>query len=82
MLMNIEKLKSPKTWIGALVAAILAAALYLMQSTTGTAPEPPDMVEDFAETLSTDIFGETEPEEIPEDGSGVSSEAPDEGSGK
>lgn len=83
----INRLKSADTWIGALVAATLAAALYLIQAATGAAPEPPELVEDFVEVLSTDIFGETTPGDLVEDDAGesgadVSDEAPADGSGK
>lgn len=73
--MIIEKLKSADTWLGAFVAGIIAAALYLIQAANGVAPEPPELVEDMVETLSTDIFGETTPADDLVEGSA------DEGSG-
>ena len=78
--MIIEKLKSADTWLGAFVAGIIAAALYLMQAATGVAPEPPELVEDMVETLSTDIFGETTPADDLVEGSADEGSA-DEGSG-
>ena len=77
--MIIEKLKSADTWFGAFVAGIIAAALYLIQAATGVAPEPPELVEDMVETLSTDILGETTPDGLVE-GSADEGSA-DEGSG-
>ena len=81
MKMILEKLKSADTWLGAFVAALLAAALYLAQSATGTAPEPPELVDEFVETLSTEIFGDSAPVDEVEPTAEAEAEGSGEGSG-
>ena len=74
-----EKLKSPDVWLGAVVAALLAAALYLVQAVTGTAPVPSEMVGEFVETLSAEIFSDSAPVDVGE-AAAVEGSAEDEGS--
>lgn len=74
-----QKLKSPDVWLGAVVAALLAAALYLVQAITGTAPAPPELVGEFVETLSAEIFSDSDPVDVGE-AVAVEGSAEDEGS--
>ena len=74
-----QKLKSPDVWLGAVVAALLAAALYLVQAITGTAPAPPELVGEFVETLSAEIFSDSDPVDV---GEAVAVEGSAEGSGE
>jgi hypothetical protein len=93
-----EKLKSPKTWIGALIAGCLAAAVFLFAELGVEAPEVltdelearTGLVEGSAdgsgdaepEEGSADGSGDAEPEEGSADGSGDDPEGSAEGSGE
>ena len=71
-----ERLKSADTWIGALVTAAIAAAIFLFQA---TGQEPPAELVDALEERISDGSGEPseEVEELPspvDDGSGEPSE--------
>jgi hypothetical protein len=81
--MMIDKLKSADTWIGALVTAAIAAAIFLFQS---AGHEPPAELVDALEERINDGSGEAledvdEPTAKPE-GSGEGSGEVDEGSGE
>ena len=93
-----EKLKSPKTWIGALIAGCLAAAVFIFGEVGVDAPEVltdelearTGLVEGSAdgsgdaetEEGSADGSGDAEPEEGSADGSGDDPEGSAEGSGE
>jgi hypothetical protein len=81
--MMIDKLKSADTWIGALVTAAIAAAIFLFQS---AGHEPPAELVDALDERINDGSGEAledvdEPTAEPE-GSGEGSVEVDEGSGE
>ena len=84
--MMIDKLKSADTWIGALVTAAIAAAIFLFQS---AGHEPPAELVDALEERISDGSGEDleddEPAAKPEgsgEGSGEVGEGSGEGSGE
>jgi len=80
-----EKLKSPKTWLGALIAGCLAAAVFLFAE---LGVEAPEVLTDELEARtglvegSADGSGDAEPEEGSADGSGDAPEGSAEGSGE